>query len=231
MSADDHQFGGGLAIEGQSDLVEATLGFVVDADRTLPVALEGDAAEIDDCRRWRRWWCCDGDRCIGGPLFAEVVDDVAGDGDGARRCAASVESRGGCAARDLTGGGGVGVVERTILRAVGDRRDHRWIARHHGAGICGAGDGWRLEGVNAEACGAAGLLTGSHALGDVTGDGVVSRGESRGCDGGGGVVTGDMPAAGAPDESSFFLQVKVTGGCGDCDGIAGKDVRRLNCAT
>ena len=46
MSADDNQLGGGLAVEGQGDLVEATLGFVVDADGTLPVALEGDAAEI-----------------------------------------------------------------------------------------------------------------------------------------------------------------------------------------
>ena len=46
VSADDHQLGGGLAVEGESDVIEATFGFVVDADRTLSVALKGDAAEV-----------------------------------------------------------------------------------------------------------------------------------------------------------------------------------------
>ena len=137
------------------------------------------------CRRWWRWWRCDGDRCIGRGLFAEVVDDVAGDGDGAWRCAGGVESRSGGAAGDLAGGGRVGVAERTILRADGDRCDRRGIARHDSAGICRAGDRRRLVGVNAEAGGAVGLLAGADALGDVAGDGVVAGGETCGCDGGG----------------------------------------------
>jgi hypothetical protein len=46
MLADDNQLGRRLAIEGKGDLIEAALGFVIDADGTFSVALEGDAAEI-----------------------------------------------------------------------------------------------------------------------------------------------------------------------------------------
>ena len=175
---------------------------------------------------------CDGDRRVGGGLFAEVVDDVAGDGDGARRCATGGDqSRSGRAAGDLPGGGRVRVSERTVLRAGGDRRDRRWIARHHGAGIGRAGDRRRLVGVNAEAGGATGLLTRADALGDVTRDGVVAGGESCGCDGSSRVGAGDTAAAGGPSVGGLLLQVEVAGRRGDSDGIAGKDVRRLNCAT
>ncbi len=123
MLADNNQLGRRLAIEGKSDLIEATLGFVVDADGALSVALEGDAAEIAYLRRGRRWRSRDGDRSVGGGLFAQVVDDVAGDVDGSWRCAGGVEGCGGCAAGDLAGGGRVGVAEGTILGAVCDRRD------------------------------------------------------------------------------------------------------------
>src|SRR6266550_6395466 len=136
MLADNNQLGRRLAIEGEGDLIEAALGFVVDADGTLSVALEGDAAEITYLRRWRRWRSRDGDRGVGGGLFAQVVDDVACDVDGAWRCAAGVEGCGGCAAGDLAGGGRVGVAEGTILWAAGDRCDRGGIARHGGAGIC-----------------------------------------------------------------------------------------------
>src|ERR1700730_15881712 len=185
MLANNNQFGRGLAIEGEGDLVEAALGFVVDADGTLSVALEGDAAEIDHRRRWRGWRSCDGDRRVGGGLFTQIVDNVAGYVDGAWRCAVGSEGRGGCAAGDLTGGGRVGVAEGAILRAVCDGCDHGGIARHDGAGICRAGDRRWFVGVNAGAGGATGLLAGAHAFGDVAGDGVVAGGESCGRDGGG----------------------------------------------
>ena len=73
MLADNNQLGRGLAIEGKGDLIQAALGFVVDADGTLFVALERDAAEIDYRRRWRGWWSCDGDRRVGRGLFAKIV--------------------------------------------------------------------------------------------------------------------------------------------------------------
>ena len=104
MLADNNQLGGRLAIEGEGDLVEAALGLVVDADGTLSVALERDAAEIAYLRRWRWWRSCDGDGGVGGGLFAQVVDDVASDVDGAWRCAGGVEGGGGCAAGDLAAG-------------------------------------------------------------------------------------------------------------------------------
>src|SRR5882724_7975582 len=138
MFADDNELGRRFAVKGEGDLIEAALGFVVDAYGTLSVALEGDATEIAYLRRWRRWRSRDGDRSVGGGLFAQVVDDVAGDVDGAWRCAGGVEGCGGCATGDLAGGGRVGVAEGTILRAVCDRRDRRRIARHDGAGICRA---------------------------------------------------------------------------------------------
>ena len=43
--ADDDEPGGGLAVEGEGDVVKAALGFVVDADGTLAVTVEGDGAE------------------------------------------------------------------------------------------------------------------------------------------------------------------------------------------
>jgi len=90
MLADNNQLGRGLAIEGEGNLIEATLGFVVDAYGTLSVALEGDAAEIGVPAAGRGWRSRDGDRSVGGGLFAQVVDDVAGDVDGAWRGAGSV---------------------------------------------------------------------------------------------------------------------------------------------
>ncbi len=82
--------------------------------------------------------------------------------------------------------------------------------------------------MDAEAGSATGLLARAHAFGDVAGDGVVAGGESCGGDGGGGVGSGDVAAADAPGVGGFLLQVEVAGGGGDGDGIAGKDVRRLN---
>ncbi len=60
MLADNNQLGRRFAIEGKGDLIEAALGFVVDADGTLSVALEGDAAEIAYLRRGRGWRSSDG---------------------------------------------------------------------------------------------------------------------------------------------------------------------------
>ena len=61
MLADNNQFGRRFAVEGEGDLIEATLSFVVDADGTLSVALEGEAAKIAYLRRWRRGRSRDGD--------------------------------------------------------------------------------------------------------------------------------------------------------------------------
>ena len=81
VSANDHEFGGGVAVEREGDVVKAGLPFVVDADGTLNVALKRDAAEGTDL--WdRRWWRSDdGDVGVGGGVFAEIVDDVARDSD------------------------------------------------------------------------------------------------------------------------------------------------------
>src|SRR3981081_4478776 len=111
MLADNNQLGRRFAVEGEGNLIEATLGFVVDADGTLSIAVEGDAAEIDHCRQWRRWRSCDGDRSGGGCLFAHIVDDVAGYVNGAWRRTSRVEVGGRCAACDLAGGGRVRVAE------------------------------------------------------------------------------------------------------------------------
>jgi len=91
---DDDQPGGCVAVEGEGDLVEAALGLIVDADRTLCVAIEGDATEAayGRRRRWRR--SRDGD-CGGGcGLLAKVVDGVTGDCDWPCGSAAGNESRG-----------------------------------------------------------------------------------------------------------------------------------------
>ncbi len=76
-----YQLRGRVAVEGEGDLVEASLSFVVDADGTLSVALEGDAAEVvvPRCHGWR--WSCNCDCGVRTGLFAEIVDDVAGDVD------------------------------------------------------------------------------------------------------------------------------------------------------
>jgi len=95
------------------------------------------------------------------------------------------------------------------LRAVGDRRDRRRIARHDGAGIARAVDRRRLVSVDAEAGGATGLLTRAHAFGDVAGDGVVAGGEPCGCDGGGRVGSGDVASADAPGVGGFFFRSRL----------------------
>ena len=105
VSADNNEFGSCVAIEGESDLIETSLSFVVDTDRTLSVAFEGDAAEIARRRCDRRWRSRDRDRCVGGGLLAEVIDDIAGYGDGAWVDARSDERGGWGIARDLACGG------------------------------------------------------------------------------------------------------------------------------
>ena len=46
VAADENKRGAGVAIEGEGDDVEASLGLVIDAHGTLAVALEGDAAKV-----------------------------------------------------------------------------------------------------------------------------------------------------------------------------------------
>jgi hypothetical protein len=135
MLADNNQFGGRVAVEGESNLVKAALGLVVDANRPFSIAFEGDAAEAARqwCYRGRR--SCDGDRGVRGGLLAEVVDDVASNVDCAWRRAGGDEGCRLCAAGDLAGGGRVRVGQSAVLRAIGDRRNSGGIARHYRAGI------------------------------------------------------------------------------------------------
>ena len=95
VPSDDDQPGGRVAVEGEGDFVEAALGLIVDADRTLRVSIKGDAAEAAYGRRrgWRR--SCDGDGGGGSGLLADVVDGVTGDCDRSCGSAAGNESRGG----------------------------------------------------------------------------------------------------------------------------------------
>ncbi len=230
VPADDYEFGGRVAIEGEGDFVEAALGFVVDAYGAFSVALEGDAAEIAwlRCDRGRRSRDCD---CgVGSGLLAEVIDDVAGDVDGAWSYTRGGESCGRGAAGDLAGGCGVGVGESSVLGTAGDRGDGGGVAGQYCAGIGRAGDGGRIIGVDTEACGAVCLLAGTHTFGDVAGDGVVSWGKARGGDGCGGIFAGDRATVGGPGVVGLFLQVEVgRDGC-DCDGVAGEDVCGFSCA-
>ena len=78
--------------------------------------------------------------------------------------------------------------------------------------------------MDAEAGGAVGLLAGTDALGDVSLDGVVACGETRGGDVCGFVVAGDLAAGGGPGVGGLFLGIEISGGCGDRDGIAGEDI-------
>ncbi len=59
----------------------AGTSFVVDAEGTLHVAFKRDAAEGTDLGDRRRWRSDDRDSGVGGGVFAEIVDDVAGDSD------------------------------------------------------------------------------------------------------------------------------------------------------
>lgn len=94
VPTDDDKPGGRVAVEGEGDLIKATLGLVVDANRTLRVALEGDAAEAANgwWRGWRR--SRNGDSGGGGGLLAEVVHSVTGDCDRPCGSPAGRESRG-----------------------------------------------------------------------------------------------------------------------------------------
>src|SRR5882757_11365277 len=64
----------------------------------------------------------------------------------------------------------------------------------------------------------------------MAGDGIVAGGKACGCDSGGRIGSGDVAAAGGPGVGGFFLQVEIGGSRSCGDGVAGKDVCRLNCA-
>jgi len=119
VSANDHEFGGRVAVKREGDVVKASLPFVVDADGTLHVAFKRDAAEGTDFgdRRWRR--SDDRDSGVGGGVFAEIVDYVTSDSDRARWSAAGHEGRGGCGPGDLAGSGRVGVTQCQAFQAIG----------------------------------------------------------------------------------------------------------------
>jgi len=82
--ADDDQPRISLLIEGESDVVEAALGFVVDANWATLITREAQAAELLGLRN--DWGRGSGDDDLRGGLrgLAEIIDCVAGDGDGAR---------------------------------------------------------------------------------------------------------------------------------------------------
>jgi len=81
VSANNNEFGGGVAVESESDVVEACLAFVVDTHRTFRIAFKRDTAERTHLRDWRRRRSDDGDCGGGRGVFAEIVNHVACYGD------------------------------------------------------------------------------------------------------------------------------------------------------
>ena len=154
-----------------------------------------------------------------------IVDDGAGDRDGAGRDAGGGERGVGAGAVHLAGGRGVAVGEDAVLRALACGGDGDGLAGEDGCGVGGAGDGRRLEALNAEACGALCLLAG--AVVEAAGDGVVSGGEAGGgqrcCLGG----AGDLSAGGRPDVGRGLFAAEVGRSGGDGDGVAGEGVGGL----
>jgi len=120
VPTDYYQPGSGVAVECEGDFVETALSFVVDADGTLLVALEGDAAEG---AYWRWWWrrrSRDGNGGGGGGLFAEIVDGIAGHRDRPDGSATSTECRRRSGSRDLAGRSRIGEGDGAVLRTGGD---------------------------------------------------------------------------------------------------------------
>jgi hypothetical protein len=82
--ADHHEAGIGLLVQGQGDVIEASLGFVVYADGATSIAGEAEAAQslgLWDDGSWRGS-NDDVGRCF--RSFAEIVDHATGHGNGAR---------------------------------------------------------------------------------------------------------------------------------------------------
>jgi hypothetical protein len=68
--ANHDQVGIGLLLEGESDVVEAALGLVVDTDGSFAVTIEGDRAEVLCRGRRRDRRSVDADRGCSGGLLA-----------------------------------------------------------------------------------------------------------------------------------------------------------------
>ena len=228
--ADDDEAGVGLLIEGEGDVVEAALGFVIDADGATLITREAQAAEglglrNDGCGRR-------GDGDFGGGLcsLAEVVYRVAGDGDDAGAEAGGDETRGWSSAGDDAGGRGVGIGERAVLWTGADGADGDVCAGDGGAGVGGAGEGWWFEGLDGEGSGAGGLLACFGTFFDVSCDNVVAGSEIGGIYGGFGASGENFAAVGRPGVDRGLLGVGVQRGGGDFDGIAGEDAGGLSAA-
>jgi hypothetical protein len=173
----DDQPGVCLLVQSEGDVIQAALGFVVDAYGATLIASKAETAELLGLWKDRDRRSCDDD--VGGGLgaLAEIIDNVAGYGNGA-----GAKARGnqpGCrsSAGNGSSGRGVGVGQRTILRAGPYGADLDVGAGDGGAGVRTAGQGRRLKCLDGEGGGAGGLLTSLRAFFDVTGDGVVSGSE------------------------------------------------------
>ena len=219
--------GVGLLREGEGDVIEAALGLIVDTYGPTAIASEGDAAQRLCLGHDRDDWRSDDD--IGGRLggLAEIVHNIAGDGDGARTQASGGEDGGGTVAGDRALGCRVGIGERPILRAAAYSADGNICAGDGGAGVRAAGKGGRLKRLDGEGRSAGGLLASSRAFLDVSGDGIFAGGEACGIDGGFRAGGGDLATIGGPGIDGSLLWIEVQGVGFDLDGIAGIDAGGL----
>lgn len=223
--------GVGLLLEGEGDVVEAALGFVIDAYGAAKITSKAQAAERLGLRYDGNDGSRDDDVGSGLGALAEVVDDVARDGDGTGTEAGGGENGGWAVAGDDAGGGCVGVCQRAILWADAYRADSDVCARDSGAGVRAAGEGGRLEGTDGEGRGAGCLLARAGALLHMAGDGVVAGLETRGVDGGLGAGGGDCAAVGGPGVDGGLLGIQMESVGFDLDRIAGVDAGGLRSAT
>ena len=227
--ANHDEVGVGLLRKREGDVVEAALGFVVDAFRATAIACEAQAAERLGLRGGN-----DGrsDDDVGGRFggLSEIVDQVAGNGDGHWTQARGGEGSGGSRAADYACRGAVGVRERTILRADADGADGDVGTGDRRAGIGAAGEGGRLEGLDGEGRSAGCLLARFGAFLYMSRDDVVS-GRKVGCIncrfGAGGV---DLAAIGSPGVNRSFLRIQVQGVGFNFNGIAREDACGLSSA-
>src|SRR6201996_2399962 len=204
-----------LTLQVEGYVIQAGLGFVVDAARTALVTIEVDRAERLRLGLRRRWRLLDVDAGRSRSRLALVICHVAGHGNATGRRASCVEGRGVVAAVDLASRGRVGVGQRAILRAYALCSDRRAITRLQGGGIGRAADGRRLKLLDLEVRGAIGELSGLLTLRDMSRNGVAARVQTVRVDGPRGAVAGDLNAViPRPRISSILLGVEVGRGAG-----------------
>ena len=112
----------------QSNLIEASLGFVVDTSRALGVTTEGDRAQRLGLGDWRRRRFNRYRRGARSRLTL-IIGDVSGDRDRSSRCAGGGQGGRVAGAADLTSRGSEAIGEWPVLRADAGCRDRGAVAR------------------------------------------------------------------------------------------------------